>query len=379
MGWWMPMPRQYLFLLLPMFMAACGGGGGGKTDVIRTESNFSMHLVGAPGDGVQAISLAIQKMELNGPSGWVTVASPNAAFSLISLVDGSSAALATGVNLPSGTYTSLRLALGQGSTGQLTGGNAMPLAPVAQVFVIPVNLSMGSNVADLTLIVDPGRSIQPKGNSLIFAPELRAVDRNASGSIAGKFTDGAGLPLAGALVTAQYFRAFGEPVIQRRALTRVDGNFTLDLLPFGTPCYAVCLPQAGSRVFAAKASAVFTLQAGSPTAMFTTSFTQTADLSSTSGTVTPVTNQAQGDEIQLVYGPVLAGSETLSFIVGTSPGILQGSAETWVFTGLPAGSTYQLRASRRTWSADGTFTEQLRFSDDYAFLKNLNFPYTFFF
>ncbi len=373
------MSRPLLFLMLPMLMAACSGGGGGKTDVIRTESNFSMHLVGAPGDGVQAISLAIQKVELNGPSGWVTVASPNASFSLISMVDGSSAALATGVNLPSGTYTSLRLALGQGSTGQLTGGSAMPLALVAQVFVIPVNLTMGSNVADLTLIVDPGRSIQPKGNSLVFAPELRAVDRNASGSITGKFTDGAGQPLAGALVTAQSFRAFGEPVIQRRALTRADGNFTLDLLPFGTPCYAVCLPKVGSRVFASKASAAFTPQTGSPTATFTTNFTQNTDLSSTSGTVTPVTNQAQGDEIQLVYGPVLAGGETLSFIVGTSPGILEGSVETWVFTGLPAGSTYQLRAARRTWSADGTFSEQLRFSDDYAFLKNMNFPYTFFF
>ncbi|MDE3246321.1 MAG: DUF4382 domain-containing protein, partial [Acidobacteriota bacterium] len=159
------MPRPSLFLILSLLLASygCSGGSGPGPTVTGTQSNLSVHLVGGPGDGVQALSLAIQKVELNGPGGWVTVASPNAAFSLNSLVDGSSAALATGVNLPSGTYTWLRLALGQGSTGQLAGGNAMPLTAVAQVFVIPINLTMGSNVADLTLIVDPGRSIQPKG------------------------------------------------------------------------------------------------------------------------------------------------------------------------------------------------------------------------
>ena len=30
-----------------------------------------------------------------------------------------------------------------------------------------------------------------------------------------------------------------------RTQCRADGNFTLDLLPFGTPCYAVCLPHVG--------------------------------------------------------------------------------------------------------------------------------------
>lgn len=360
-------------------LASCSGGDGTASPVTRTESNFSVHLVGSPGDGVQALSLAIQKVELNGPQGWVTVATPNAAFSLISLVDGSSAALATGANLAPGTYSSLRLTLGSGSTAQLTGGNALPLASVAPVFVLPFNLTMASQAVDLTLIVDPERSVQPKGNTLLFAPELRAVDKNASGTITGKFTDSGGQPLAGVLVTAQYFQAFGEPVIQRRALSRADGNYTLDLLPFGTPCYAVGFPQVGSRVFNPKASAVFTPQAGSATATFTTSFSMRTDLSSTSGTVTPITNSAQGDEIQLLYGPILAGSEIQSFIIGTGPGILVGSNETWAFTGLPAGSTYQLRARRRTWSADGSFTEQLKFSDDYGFLENLNFPYDFFF
>jgi len=362
-------------------LISCGGGGGSGngTTVTGTTSNLLVHLVGAPGDGVQALSLAIQKVELNGPNGWVTVASPNAAFSIITLVDGSSAALATGANLAPGTYTSLRLTLGQGSTAQLVGGNALPLVSTAQVFVIPFVLNINSNIADLTLIVDPGRSVQPRGSTLVFTPELIAVDRNASGSITGKFTDSVGQPLAGALVTAQYFQAFGVPAIQRRALTRADGSYTLDLLPFGIDCYAVCFPQVGSRAFNPKASAAFTPQTGSPTATFTTSFTPRTDLSSTSGTVTPVTTSTQGDEIQLFYGPILAGAVIQSFIIGTSPGVQQGGTESWAFTSLPAGSTYQLRAKRRTWSADGTFIEQTRFSDDYGFLANLNFRYDFFF
>ena len=360
-------------------LLSCSGGSGPGTTVIGTTSNLSVHLVGAPGDGVQALSLAIQKVELSGPNGWVTVASPNAAFSLVSLVDGSSAALTTAANLAPGTYTLLRLTLGQGSTAQLVGGNALSLAPVAQVFVIPFNLTIGSNVADLTLIVDPGRSVQPRGTMLVFAPELRAVDRNASGSITGKFTDSLGQPLAGALVTAQYFQAFGEPVIQRRVLTHADGSYTLDLLPFGTACYSVCFPQEGVKAFDPKASAVFTPQTGSPTTTFTTSFTTRTDLSSTSGTVSPTAGLTQGDEIQLFYGPIQAGGITQSFIIGTSPGVQQGSSESWAFAKLPAGSTYQLRAKRRTWSTDGTFVELRSLSADYSFGENMNFRYDFFF
>ncbi len=364
-----------------LWLPAAGGGGSGGpgTTPTGTQSNLSVHLVGSVGDGVQALSLAIQKVELNGPQGWVTVASPNAAFPVATLVDGGSAALATGANLATGSYTSLRLTLGQGSTAQLVGGNALALVPVAQVFVIPFNLAIGANVADLTLIVDPGRSVQPRGSALVFAPELRAVDRNASGSITGKFTDSLGQPLSGALVTAQYFQAFGEPAIHRRALTRADGGYTLDLLPYGTACYAVCFPQSGGHAFDPKASAAFTPQTGSPSGTFTASFTTRLDLGSANGTVTPVTNSAQGDEVQLLYGPILAGGVVQSFIIGTSPGIQQGSKESRSFTRLPAGSTYQLRAKRRAWSADGIFIEQTRFSDDYGLLANLNFTYDFFF
>lgn len=363
------------------FLLACSGGSGGGEPVTHTGGNLSVHLVGAPGDGVQALSLAIQKVELSGPQGWVTVASPNASFSLVSLVDGSSAALATGGNLPGGAYTSLRLTLGPGSTAQLAGGNALALAPVAQAFIIPCNLTIGSNSngADLTLIVDPGRSVQPKGSTLVFAPELRAVDRIASGSITGKFTDSSGQPIVGALVTAQYFQGFGEPVIQRRTLTHTDGSYSVDLLPFGTPCYVVCFPQIGARIFSPKASAAFTPQAGAPTATFTTSFTAQTVLGSFSGTVTPVTNSNQGDEIQLFFGPILAGGEIQSFIINTSPGILVGSAETWAFPRLPVGSTYQLRAKRHTWPAEGAFVEQTHFSEDYAVSENQDFPYDFFF
>lgn len=360
------------------FLLECGGGGSGPgTPVSGAQSNLSVHLVGGPGDGVQALSLAIQKVEANGPNGWVAVASPNASYSLTSLVDGSSATLAGSSNLAPGVYTAVRLTLGQGSTAQLAGGNVLPLALVAPVFVAPINLSMAATAMDLTLIIDPGRSVQPRGSTLSFAPEWSAVARTASGMISGKLTDGAGQPLGGALVTAQYFQAFGEPVILRRALTHADGTYQLDLLPFGTSCYAVCLPQVAGRVFDPKASAAFTPQSGAAAFSFSASFNQRTDLGSVSGTVTPVTNAGQGDEVTLLFGAILAGGAPESFIIGTSPGLLSGNLEIWAFTRLPAGSTYQLRAARRTWATDGTSTSTRRFSDDYGFLANLNFTYDF--
>ncbi len=360
-------------------LAACSGGGGSGvgTSFTGTQSNCSVHLVGGPGDGVQSLSLAIQKVEVNGPSGWVTVASPNAAYSLPTLVDGSSGTLAANFNLAAGAYTALRLTLGQGSTAQLIGGNTLPLTSVAPVFLIPCSFAVSTNVVDITMVIDPGRSVQPRGGTLRFAPEWRVVDRNSSGTISGKLTDGAGLPLAGALVTAQYFPAFGDPAILRRALTHADGSYQLDLLPFGTACYAVCFPQVSGKVFDPKASAPFTPQAGAASATFNTAFSSRTDLSSTSGTVAPITNAVQGDEVYLVFGSILAGGVSESFIIGTSPGVLAGNVETWAFPRLPAGSTYHLRATRRTWAADGTSTLTRKFSDDYGFLANFNFSYDF--
>lgn len=373
-----------LIAILLGALLACGGGGGGSTgNVTLSVSNLAVHLVGGPGDGVQSLILQVQKVEIYGAQGWQTVASPNAAYSLTTLVDGSSALLASGGSLAPGTYTSLRLTLGTGSTAQLLGGNAVPLGLVAPVFLVPVNFTVvSSSSVDLTLIVDPGRSVQPRGTSLVFAPELQVVDRNASGSFTGKIADGAGQPLAGVLVTAQYFPAFGEPAILRRAITKSDGTYALDLLPFGTNCYAVCFPQTGTRVFYPVASAAFTPQNGTAVATFNpppSAMQIRTDLGSTSGTVTPVTNPAQGDEIQLVFTPILAGTATQIFIIGTSPGIMQGSAERWAFTKLPGGSTYRLQAIRRTWSSDGSFVPVERFSADYGFLANSNFPYDFFF
>lgn len=374
------MAQNFKWSACPLFglLLSCSGGGTGGPNITLGQSIFSIHLVGGPGDGVESLSLSIQKVELNGAQGWTVIATPASAYSITTLVDGSSATLASGTSsLQPGAYTALRLTMGTGSTAQLVGGNALPLLSAAPVFVIPVNFNLTNSAVDLTLIVDPGRSVQPQGNTLLFTPEFRVVDRNLSGGIVGKFSDAAGPPISGALVTAQTFQALGEPVILRRVLTHADGSYALDLLPYGVASYAVCFPQASGKVYEPKASAAFTPQAGAAMATFNTNFITRSDLASTSGKMIPSASAAQGDEIKLLFGAIQAGATPQMFIIGTSPGIQAGSAETYGFQKLPAGSTYQIRPTRRTWSADGAFVPITKFSDDLGFLANTNTPWDF--
>jgi hypothetical protein len=89
-----------------------------------------------------------------------------------------------------------------------------------------------------------------------------------------------------------------------------------------------------------------------------------------SGTISPAASATQSDEVELTYGPVQAGSLAALFIVGAKPASVQAS-ESYAFGPIPQGSTYQLRARRRTWAADGSSSVSTQFSTDLGFLTGI--------
>ncbi len=92
--------------------AACGQGTG----------TINVKLVDGPISGYQQINLNIQKVEIAGESGWITLGEPNKTFDLLTLTGGVTATLVNGQTIPAGHYTQMRLVLGSGNTIMLADG-----------------------------------------------------------------------------------------------------------------------------------------------------------------------------------------------------------------------------------------------------------------
>jgi hypothetical protein len=275
------------------------------------------------------------------------------------------------LSLPAGSYAALRLSFEPSATLRLLDGSTatVPL-PVAQA-TAAVSLSVGDLVpTEAAVLLDPGRCLQVRGAARAFMPLLQAVDRRRTGAVSGRITEAGGGGIPGLVVTAQAFEAFGEPRILRRTLTRADGSYTLDLLPWGQAQHVVTWVSAGGRAFDPRATAAFTPSEANAAVTADLAVPPRLDASSVSGTLTPPATAAQADEVELTYGPVQAGSTATLFIVGARIATV-GASETYTFGPFPQGSTYQLRVRRRTFAPDGTVSTVSRYGDDLGFLTGV--------
>lgn len=360
--------RSLLALPLLAGTLACGGGGCGCGGT--QSSAVALALSGGAAEGLQAFTVGITKVEALGPAGWVEGSRTRTSVDLATLGPPASQSLG-GLVLPPATYTALRLTFESPASARLADGRTVPVAVPVPLAAAPITFSAGDIAAvDLAVILDPGRSLQFRNGGYALMPSLLAVDRRRSGAIAGRLTESNGQPLPGAVVSVQWFEGLGDPRIARRTLTKADGAYSLDLLPFGVAHHLVSWSTAGARAFEPRATAAFT--PSSAQAAFTADLVvpSRADSAAVSGTITPPASPSQSDEVELTYGPIQAGSEAMLFIVGARPASVQ-AAETYAFGPIPQGSTYQLRARRRTWAADGNASMSTQFSTDLGFLTGI--------
>ncbi|MBK8727207.1 MAG: carboxypeptidase regulatory-like domain-containing protein [Holophagaceae bacterium] len=363
--------RRILTALAVIPLAAlvgCSGGSCGCTPAPPVGS-VSLSLAGGVAEGVQAFTVAITKIEALGPGGWVEGSRVRTIADLAAL--GSSVQPMGGLSLPPGNYSALRFTFEAPASARLADGSTVAVAVPVPLATVPVTFSAGDLAAvDLAVLLDPGRSLQARNGGEVLRPNLRAVDRRRAGSLSGRLTESNGQPVAGAVVSVQWFEAFGEPRLLRRALTKADGTYTLDLLPYGVAQHLVSWTTAGVRAFEPRATAAFTPSAAQPTFTADLVVPPRIDTAAVSGALTPVAATDQADEVELTYGPIQAGTEATLFIVGTRIASVQ-AAETYAFGPFPQGSTYQLRVRRRTWAADGATTVVSRYGDDLGFLTGI--------
>lgn len=195
----------------------------------------------------------------NPANGWVTIATPNKAFNLLDLQNGTTTNLGQ-QTLPTGNYRGFRLILdtdkssitlknGTVLTGTSNPGIKFPSAGRSGVKIVldaPINVTTNGTV--MVLDFNLGRSFVMRGNTisqngLLFKPVIRATARDITGAISGSVKAGSatGAAVVGATVEVL---ANGTALTDTTAAklieatkTDASGNFTAAFLTAGT--YAI--------------------------------------------------------------------------------------------------------------------------------------------
>jgi hypothetical protein len=250
-----------------LFLWACGGGSGGAT-VSSTGSSdtgtLSLGLVDAPGGAYQAVYVTIEEVQVCRVTGacdmdnpedcacqWETVATPQATYNLLELVNGVMATLGS-KELVAGTYNQMRLLLYDYPDDSLNlfddphdhpqylideGGtvHAMKVPSGYQTgikLVHPFEIVEGLTT-ELLLDFDVADSVVKAGNSgkYLLKPTIKIIDTYYREVVSGVVTmaEGEGDYLERATVSAWHVDSEGNWTMAMRTATDPEGGYTLYL------------------------------------------------------------------------------------------------------------------------------------------------------
>jgi len=181
--------------LVALAAAACSdiSGGGGRTQVLLTDSPF-------PYDSIEAVNVYVARIEVStstdtsggDPQSWITVATPERAFNMLDLQNGSSALLGES-DLAAAQYAAVRMVINTSRSSIVRNdGSQVPVEwPVAgeltlYAFVeqpLAITASAGGHIV---IDFDVGRSfVMNIEGRFTFLPYIRAVNDELTGTIQG--------------------------------------------------------------------------------------------------------------------------------------------------------------------------------------------------
>jgi len=357
--------RSLLAAALATLLAACGSSPPSST---MSTARMNVHLVDSPATDYWKVTLFVKSVEIASDSGWITLGTVNESVNLLDLQNGVFKTLALGAELPPGHYGQMRLILGTPNTVTLADKTTtVPLtipsgSQTGVKFPVSFDLQAGTTYEIfIDILANKSVFVHRAGasNKYMLRPVVRAYDRMMTGSISGVLTNAsapAGTPngLGGVEVIAQTVGTDGQPSFAASTTTNPDGTYKLGLLPVNKTYFVASLPVVSVQYadtttsYLPKASAAIPINASTPTATWTETFTA-VDLAKTgtvSGAISPPPAVAQGDtaEARLQVAAGTGGSLTKLIVRTTSGEVttnLLGNpvSESYSFAYLPA-STY---------------------------------------
>ena len=252
----------FLFAFVSIMIAACGGSGGGSSGSGGT-GTLSLSLQDAPAtEDYQAVYVTIKEVRVHkggsedNDASWETVASPNATYNLLELVNGVREELGL-ATLESGSYSQMRLILGQVPDSGINilseahpfpnyviekGTNAVHELKVPSGYQTGIKIVKGFSIntnqtTELILDFDASRSVVKAGSSgkWLLKPTIKVLELIDYALIKGLIT-GNGTDAEGAMVSTQHHTPGASDLkdqvaVQAATITDEDGEYFLLVEP----------------------------------------------------------------------------------------------------------------------------------------------------
>lgn len=194
---------------------------------------IKVNLMDAPGD-YQQVNLEVIRVEVHADdeadstSGWSVISEDTTYVDLLTLTDGNMSVLADST-LPAGTYTQVRLILGQNNTVMVDSMLHDLRIPSGSQTGLKLNHPFTINdqtLYEFTLDFDADRSLHQTGNGqYMLRPVIRIIVNETSGGLMGVVE-----PIA---ARARIWTTAGSDTVTAWADT-LDGSFHFAMLPAGT-------------------------------------------------------------------------------------------------------------------------------------------------
>jgi hypothetical protein len=257
----------FLTAIASVLIIACGGDGGGSAGSgSGGTGSLALSLQDAPTDDYQAVYVTIKEVQVHrggsgdSDAGWETVASPNATYNLLELVNGVREELGL-ATLASGSYTQMRLILGQNPDNGINifseahpfpnyvieeGTDAVHELKVPSGYQTGIKIVKGFSInanqtTELILDFDASRSVVKAGNSgkWLLKPTIKVLELKDDAILHGRVAEDlspVGADIEGAMVSAQKYSAgASDPKdqvdVQAATITDEDGEYSLLAAP----------------------------------------------------------------------------------------------------------------------------------------------------
>jgi hypothetical protein len=254
------MRRTFTWGLALAAIAACYGDntgtGGGGTRILLTDAPF-------PFDQVSRVDVYIVSIEASATSdttqqqSWTTLVAPNKAFNLLD-VQGGATALLGEAQVDAGQFAAIRMVIRTDLSG-ITMADGTPATvywfgqatqAINMLVEQPLSITTGGTGGNLIIDFDVGRSFIPLINGgFQFLPWIRAVNEDATGSIAGTVWGASGplvdpAPVAKASIAV--YRGGGTNALQLAAtgVSDAQGHYTIHYISGGGPYVIEAAPPA---------------------------------------------------------------------------------------------------------------------------------------